>query len=85
MVNIKIKYFSDDIFTVYLDPSKKITQNRTSVKIIDIPTARIKSLIKDSKKELLFSEIQENGQRFVAIKSSNEELQLELEQFFITI
>lgn len=78
-------YFLDDICTVYLDTSKKITQNRTSVKIIDIPTARIKSLIKDSKKELLFSEIQENGQRFVAIKSSNEELQLELEQFFITI
>lgn len=78
-------FLKNEICTIFRNEDGNLTSERTKDKILEIPTARIKSLLKNSKNKLLMSDRDINGNRYVAITSSNDEINLSLTQIFKTI
>ena len=78
-------FISEDICEIFIDKNSNITNERTSDKLIEIPTNRILSLVKDGTNSVFFTEKNQAGQRYVSIKSRNENLGVELCQEFLTI
>jgi len=76
-------FFTDEIFEIYLD-GDKLTKEKTLDKILEIPTKKIQSLVKDAESVFIkITDKDEFGRRYVAVGSKNEFA--ELIQIFITI
>jgi len=73
----------DELFTIYLGEENEITSKPTNDKIIEIPSKRILSIQKNSKKLLKISNKDQDGKRFVQLSSITE--LLEICQIFATI
>jgi hypothetical protein len=78
------KFFESDICEIF-NKDGKLTEERTSDKIIEIPTNRILSIVKDGENTICFTNKNELGQRYVSIISLNNQLGIELCQEFLTI
>lgn len=77
-------FTKSEICTVFRD-NNEITTSRSKDKIIEIPSARIKSIIKNGENKIFVSDRNIDGNRFIKIKSTNKDLNLSLEQIFKTI
>lgn len=84
-VFLEDKYFEDDIFEVFLKDEKEVALERTDDKLLEIPSDRIKSKIKNSNATISFSELTRLNNRYVKLSFTSEELSLTLNQMFLTI
>lgn len=76
------EYFNDDILELFLNENNEISLERTSKKLVEVPTDKIEQT-KGGDYKIKFSEQTTNGQRYIEITSKNDDL--ELSQLFATI
>lgn len=77
-------FLKSDIIEIFKD-GENISKVRNKDKIIEIPKARLNSLIKDEKVFIEYSGKDDIGSRLVSLSSSSEKLGLELHETFRTI
>lgn len=79
-------FINNEICIIYKNSEGKITSDRTKDKVIEIPSARIRSLIKNGKNKVHICERNIlKGSRLIVIESNNDDLNLTLRQVFNTI
>lgn len=77
-------FLKSDILQIF-ESDGKISEVKTTNKIIEIPKARVYSLIKNEKLFLNFTEKDEEETRIIKLRSKSDDLNLELVQYFRTI
>ena len=76
-------FFKDDITEIFEGSNGEISLERTEIKILEIPSKKILSTLKNGKP--FIKRINQGTRRLVAIEFEDEELELSLIQIFATI
>ena len=75
-------FISDDLCRIYIS-NDKITKRYFDNKLLEIPTKKILSLVKDGVNSLYVSDEKDGGSRYVGIHSENKNLKMT--QVFLTV
>jgi len=69
-------YLKGDVCEIYRKDDGTITNERTNEKLLEIPVAKIESLLKNGNNLFSFSDVNNKNQRYVSITSSTDALKL---------